>query len=165
MDPLEKLNEALEKVHSQRKALEGIKQTVLTYEEIVAKTWEGRKLAELVAKKASTTTALNTSLIEAKRLTQDVAIELKDKRPHPGVLVKAKTEVLIKDEKQALFYCINHMPSLLKYDKTALKKVMKALPAEALPGFVTIEADDYATPTIVKDLSEWFELTSEEPSF
>lgn len=157
MTQIEKLNEALAEVHTQRNALEVVKLLITELEGVIDQTGDGMELIRLRNLKANTTTTLNTILIEAKQLAQDVAVELNDKKPHPGVLVKAKTEVLITDEKEALFYCQNHMPSLLSFDKTALKKVMKALPAEALPKFVTITTDDYATPTIVKDLGKFFE--------
>ena len=165
MDPQEKLKEALGKVHSQRMAIDDIKAKLLNTQQAIGKTKNGKRLVELSILRVNINTALNNTISDAKQLAKDIAIELGNKKPHPGVLVKAKTAIEITDREAALIYVQEHYPTFLSFDETAFKRIMKALPDDALPEFITKTEDDYATPTIVKDLSEWFELTSEEPPF
>ena len=156
MEPKEKLSEALERVHSQRMALEDWKQAVVKIEDRMSLSQDGIKLARLITAKADAATALNTAMTEAKQLAQDVAVELNDKKPHPGVLVKAKTTITITDKEAALEYVKTVYPTLVSYNEKAFMKILKALPDEVLPRWVSRTTDDYATPTIVKDLGKFF---------
>ena len=161
MEPKEKLNEALEEVHTQRNALEIVKLLIVEIEEIIAETTAGGELGRLIDLKANATTALYTALIEAKRLAQDVAVELNDKKPHPGVLVKAKTTITIINSEAAFEYVKLVYPQLITYDEKTFLKIMKDLPDEVLPKWVSRTTDDFATPTIVKDLGKFFDTAVE----
>ena len=161
MEPKEMLSESLEEVHAQRAALEIVKLLITELEGVIDKTSAGMELIRLRNLKVNTTAALNNRLIEAKRLAQDVAVELNDKKPHPGVLIKAKTTVTITDKEAAIEYVKQVYPTLVTYDEKAFMKILKALPDEVLPRWVSRVTDDYATPTIVKDLGKFFEEEKE----
>ena len=89
---------------------------------------------------------------DAERAIREAALESYqadgNKHPHPTITVKVFT-YLLYDEGVALDYCIQHLPSALKMDKTKFEKVAKVVQ----PDFVEIGQEP--KPTIARDLSEY----------
>ena len=91
-------------------------------------------------------------VLEYEQRVRDAALESYqadgNKHPHPAITVKVFT-YLLYDEGVALDYCIQHLQSTLKMDKTKFEKVAKVVK----PDFVEIGQEP--KPTIARDLSEY----------
>jgi len=109
-----------------------------------------RKDAALEAQKAEN--ALRADILELFSVDGN-------KHPAPKLDVKVRTELAIRDEGEALAYCIENLRSALTVDLGILESVLKALPDEKRPAWALIV--DVPVASIGQDLSSYLPEVAE----
>lgn len=142
------LQERIEHLARCRQIKAEFRQEVADVEAEIAFSGLGRVLAE---RKEYLATA-RAEVTDAEEVVRQTALQAYEqtgeKRPHPAVLVKART-VLAYDPGDALEYAREHLPQALKLDRRTFERVAKAAGLE----FVSVGQE--MRPTIARDLSEW----------
>jgi len=85
-------------------------------------------------------------------------METGDKKPIEGVGIRVMTKVNY-DEHKATDWCTTNLPAALTVNKKVFEKIVKEMPEESLPDYISIEEQPSAT--ISSDLSYWQTLPKE----
>lgn len=109
-------------------------------------------IADLLAAKDTAAIAMN----EAENAARAAAIEAyaaapDNKKPHPALGIRVSTSLNYRDEDALTWAIVHNMPGLLKLNKPAFEKTLKAGAVDGIE--VTEEA--VVTATIASDLSEY----------
>lgn len=160
-DLRESLRDELAALHKVRCGVDDIKEANNAIETEMAKSDLGRILARNKEKRVELERTLKEAEQSIRERAMGIAVELKDKKPTPGVEIVAKTS-FDHDAKATLEYVRSELPALLVVDMKPFKKTMLALPAENRPDCVMVETEEYGQVRIATDLSKVFEEDEDE---
>ncbi len=148
------LETALQRLHAQRMKLIDVDNSIKAVDEEIAKTELGQKRSEFLEVKNTTSLKLKENEADIRVTALEIAEELNDKKPAPGVTITKTTKVVIESEPTAIEWLSDKHPELLetKIRKGDFNRLMKAM--RMTPEFVTVEVNEYGGVRIATNLED-----------
>lgn len=163
-DPRATLGKMLSILGVTRTLINSMERDIAQAQEEVEQTEQWRVLNSIRTSQADSINSARQLEKRIREIALEIAEELDDPKPAPGIHITAGTFFRIDDPGQAIAYCAENYPQLIvtSLDKAKLQKIVTALGVEhGIPG-VTLEIKPYGKVRIATDLSKATENTSEE---
>lgn len=154
-DPKLKLKTAMGVIARSRRLLNIMKDDVKDAFERLSDTTEWQehtRLKDLIKTNKDNLSKLESAVRES---ATEIAEELQDKQPAPGLKIAKQTKFTIDDEAAVIEYCRENYPQLIleSVDRTALRAIVTALGKDHGFDGVTLEVHEYGQARIDTDLS------------